>query len=78
MNLHSSMVRFKVYYNLIYHLKIYSIYIPVWFDLKISPDGIFDAVAIIYIPVWFDLKLEGNSISDKTTIIYIPVWFNLK
>ena len=56
-HLHSNMDRFERFKSRMAHKKEYSIYIPIWIDLK-APRAVllYAILADIYIPIWIDLK----------------------
>ena len=56
-HLHSSMDRFEDMTGWTSQ-QLYSIYIPVWIDLKLDVYFTITFYNTIYIPVWIDLKTE--------------------
>ena len=47
---------------------VLSIYIPVWFDLKVYPNTDKVIWIVIYIPVWFDLKYGWERHAQRSKI----------
>ena len=63
--LHSNMERFKAKASG-YSYSSYTIYIPIWRDLKILPYGLTVCVRNIYIPIWRDLKSDNKMLTAKS------------